>query len=33
MSCAVKVPEMNAIIFLTTDVPENRAGLEFQEGA
>jgi hypothetical protein len=33
MSCAVKVPEMNAIIFLTTDVPENRAGLEFEEGA
>jgi hypothetical protein len=33
MSCAVKVPEMDAIIFLKTDVPENRAGLEFIEGA
>jgi hypothetical protein len=33
MSCAVRVPEMDAIIFLDTDVPENRAGLEFEEGA
>lgn len=33
MGCAVKVPEMEAIIFLTTEVPEDRAGLKFEEGA
>jgi hypothetical protein len=33
MPCAVKVPELDAIIFLDSDVPEDRAGLEFEEGA
>ena len=33
MSCAVRVPEMNAIIFLPTNPPEDRGGLTFEDGA